>query len=827
MIEGVLIMKRKIVPLLLSILLVFSWFTVSPVSADNITDPTTGLKFDTSTGTITGYTGIPTNIVIPSAINGVSVTSIGNDAFEYCSSLTSVTIPSSVTSIGDDAFMGCTLTSITIPSSVTSIGSSAFCGCASLTSITIPSSVTSIGSNTFARCTSLTSVTIPNSVTSIGHDAFKGTPWLDNSTNDFVTINGILIKYQGTSATITIPSSVTSIGDGAFEDFTSLTSVTIPSSVTSVGDYAFYQCTSLASITIPSSVTSVGYAAFCECTSLTSVTIPSSVTSIGDYAFSGCSSLISVTIPSSVTSIGDHAFYQCSSITSVIIPSSVTNIGDYAFNSCTSLTSVTIPSSVTSVGCNAFAGTPWLDNNTNNFIIINSILLEYNGTSDVITIPSGVTSIGDYAFYDCTSLTSITIPSSVTSIGGYAFSQCTSLTSITIPSSVTSIGDIAFSGCSSLTSINVNSANTSYSSLNGVLFNKLKTILIEYPCGNEASSYTIPSSVTSIGDCAFSLSSLTSVTIQNGLTIIGYGAFSYCTSLTSITIPSSVTFIGEKFDDPSAPDVAFDGSVNLTIYGCSGSYAQSYADDYGIPFINIALTVSTSTFSGGTIAANPTSAVAGTTINLTVTPDTGKQLKAGSLKYNDGSDHIISGTSFIMPVSNVTVSAVFEAVSNNPPVNNTITTDIVSIKGNLGDDAVLTVTPISKDSTLYGELVGSVKSDLTLTFDVIVTGTHQFPLTLSFDVGTQYNGRDVIVNHKLANGTINKIETNVVDGKVSFEVNELSPFAIMVLPVTSTSNSSNPKTGGSIPIAIIGSVGLSSIGIIIISGRRKRIFKIK
>ena len=194
------------------------------------------------------------NINIKKTVIKRGVTSIGARAFEDCTSLTSITIPSSVTIISDYAFYRCTsLTSITIPSSVTNIGDGAFEDCTSLTSITIPSSVTNIGDYAFYRCTSLTSIMIPSSVTNIGDYAFGGCTSLTSITS------------------ITIPSSVTIIGVGAFEDCTSLTSITIPSSVTIIGSGAFEGCTSLTSITIPSSVTGIGNYAFYSCTSLTDV----------------------------------------------------------------------------------------------------------------------------------------------------------------------------------------------------------------------------------------------------------------------------------------------------------------------------------------------------------------------------------------------------------------------------------------------------------------------------------------------------------------------------------------------------------------------------
>jgi uncharacterized repeat protein (TIGR02543 family) len=242
------------------------------------------------------------------------------------------------------------------------------------------------------------------------------------------------------------------------------------------------------------------------------------------------------------------------------IGSGITNIGYGAFIMRDGLISITIPNTVTSIGDGAFY---------------------YCSSLTSITIPDSVTSIGDWAFYRCSSLTSITIPDSVTSIGNYAFSGCTGLTSITIPDSVTSIGDRAFSSCSSLTSIEVSVDNINYKSIEGVLFNKAGTELIQYPVGNSKTSYDIPISVTSIGNYAFSgCTGLTSITIPDSVTSIGDWAFYYCSSLTSITIPDSVTSIGDEAFSycssltsitipdsvTSIGDWAFYGCSSLTIY---------------------------------------------------------------------------------------------------------------------------------------------------------------------------------------------------------------------------------------------------------------------
>jgi hypothetical protein len=213
------------------------------------------------------------------------------------------------------------------------------------------------------------------------------------------------------------------------------------------------------------------------------------------------------------------------SFTAVVINSGVTSIGSYAFYNCWNLKSVTIGNNVTSIGSDAFHDC-W-----------NLISL---------TIGDNVTSIGDFAFYDCYNLISVIIGNNVTSIGISAFYYCSNLTSIVIPNSVKSIGKEVFYKCYRLTSIDVDGNNTVYRSEDGVLFNKSKTTLIQYPYGKIDTNYSVPNSVTTIGDCAFEdCTNLISVTIGNNVTIIGNSAFAKCSSLISVNIPNSVTTIGD------------------------------------------------------------------------------------------------------------------------------------------------------------------------------------------------------------------------------------------------------------------------------------------
>lgn len=310
-------------------------------------------------------------------------------------------------------------------------------------------------------------------------------------------------------------SKTASVITQTFEsNFESITEIIIPETieynsevytVTSIDSEAFFNCPILANVVIPQSVTYIGESAFMWFSGLLSVNIPYGITEIGFETFYGCNNLKSITIPSSVRRIAVYAFEGCSSLTSISIPSSVEDVEEAAFKGCTNLTSV-----------------EWNVKGTRYYSENNS------------------------PFDNDGAITTFTFGNEVEEILSGLCSDMTSLKEVNIGSGVTIIGETAFNGCINLEKISVSQENQEYSSIDGVLFNKDKTKLIMCPKGRKG-SYTIPTSVTTIGVRAFAYcTGLESVNILSGVTSIGSGAFDGCSELKSITIPNSVTSIGNN-----------------------------------------------------------------------------------------------------------------------------------------------------------------------------------------------------------------------------------------------------------------------------------------
>ena len=339
---------------------------------------------------------------------------------------------------------------------------------------------------------------------------------------NYVTSGGniIITGYTGDGGAVVVPDMtnglpVTAIAGSAFEGKTSITSMTLGTNMTSIGDSAFRWCYGLTNVTLGTSLASVGEYGFYGCSSLGTITVPASLTSIGSRAFSCINSYASSLTAINVAT-NNPAYCSVDGVlfnkgTNTLIQCPTGKAGTY-----------TIPGSVTSIGYAAFAYCLYLPH---------------------VTIPNSVTTISDLAFDHC-SLATVSIGTSVTSVGYCGFFDCYQLTSVTIPASLTNLAGFAFGPCASLTAISVDTNNPAYCSVDGVLFNKSKTTLVQFPAGL-AGSYTIPGGVTSIGDAAFyACASLTNITAPSSITSIGAQSFAFCYALAGLCLPGNAPGLG-------------------------------------------------------------------------------------------------------------------------------------------------------------------------------------------------------------------------------------------------------------------------------------------
>ena len=517
---------------------------------------------DYKNATITEYNGNARSLSVPQTIDGYTVVGIGSSAFKGNTNLRFLHFPDTLTSIGEYAFGDCiNLGTIDFPESLIEINEYAFYGCNSLTSIKLPSNLQTLKYYAFGNCANLQSVWIPKTIT-------NETYWA-SSYGYHGPFNNC-----GKLKSITFAEGITNIPSGLFAGCTGIESIEIPDTVTRIFSKAFAD-SSIQSVKIGSGLTGINGHAFYGCDNLTEINLPESLTSIGEYAFGDCINLGTIDFPESLIEISYDAFYGCSSLTGIKLPSKITRIENNTFYGCSSMTTAELPEALKSIGEYAFYGCEALEG-----IVIpdKTYLIENDAFENCSALKSlksgtGLRTVEYNAFRNCDALTEVALQEGVTTIGNNAFYDCDGLETIAIPNSVTSIGTSLLSGCEKLKNVTL---GTGITQIPASMF---------YQCP-KLESIALPYRVTSIGDSAFANS----------------------TSFKSITIPRSVTTFGSNI---------FSYPAKLTIYGVSGTKAETYAGEIGATFVPIDKPATSATLDKTMLTLNKGSS---TKLNLSVQP---------------------------------------------------------------------------------------------------------------------------------------------------------------------------------------------------------------
>lgn len=475
------------------------------------------------------YTGLGGDVVIPEEIDGFPVRILDRDVFRDVTGLTSVVIATNITAIYNNAFSGCR----------------------GLTTVSLSATLENLREGTFTHCTSLTNISIS-----------PDNPFFSSS-------NGILYDKAGTTllhfpcgigGSVSIPEGVTCIGYSAFMGATALTNIIFPESLGDIGASSFVSCNGLVNVFIPAGVSNLTAGAFGKCAALTSIQVAESNTvysSSNGLLFNKLHTILigypagltgSYMVPSTTTHIAASAFSGCAGLTAVTFPDSIAGIGSYALSGCTGLTTVTLPDRITAVEGGTFTGCSGLTN---------------------IALNAGITNIGSGAFYRCSGLESIHIPDSVTRLAWGAFSYCSALTNIVLgdgitliesrvfyecnnlrnlylPESVTNLWNSAFNYCRGLTNITVATNNPTYSSIDGVVFDKGQSTLLHFPAGTQG-RYVVPDGTQLIGDYAFdTCGNLSCVELPADFSSLGRYAFAHNTNLTGLCFAGAPPNLGTQ-----------------------------------------------------------------------------------------------------------------------------------------------------------------------------------------------------------------------------------------------------------------------------------------
>ena len=440
-----------------------------------------------------------------------SVSSLGQNAFMYCTSLKSINLPATQKTLPIGIFEGCTsLESIELPATLTTISTDAFYGCSKLANVNLHEGITTINARAFYNC-KLDTIIIPSTVTSIGNKAFQGNPiksvkWLPKTCSIGTEDSAPFYSTNSQITSFTFGDSVQTVPAYLCKSMNLIDTIVLPPSVKSLGTYAFAFCTRLKSINLPVTQQTLPVSFLEGCTSLESIVLPATLTTISTDAFYGCSKLANVNLHEGITTINMRAFYNCK-LAEITIPSTVTSIGSKAFQG-NPTTAVTWLPKTCSIGTGD--GSPFYSTSSKitSFVFGDSVqtipgyLCYSMNKLENVVLPENLTTIGQYAFNGCSLLNDVAIPASVNSIGTYGFAFCTALKhfefpagiktlatsvlegstgleEVIIPASVSTISQDAFYGCSKLMAI-YNYAITPQSIPTRALYNVNKQTCILY-----------------------------------------------------------------------------------------------------------------------------------------------------------------------------------------------------------------------------------------------------------------------------------------------------------------------------------------------------------